>query len=85
MEKLKRKRIINRKAGSHDLPYATTASALTKHMEILLISLAIRSVEPRYLDSERFLHADVAYSDSCYSVYECLRDLIPSRIHYTDH
>ena len=30
MEKLKRKRIINRKAGSHDLSYVTTASTRTK-------------------------------------------------------
>ena len=60
MEKLKRKRTINRKAGSHDLSYATTASALTKlDMESLLIFLAtfltIRSV-----GGERFLRSDVA-------------------------
>jgi hypothetical protein len=45
MEKLKRKRTINRKAGSHDLSYATTVSALAKlDMESLLISLATRSL-----------------------------------------
>jgi hypothetical protein len=45
MEKLKTKRIINRKAGSHDLFHATTASALTKlDMESLLIFLAARSL-----------------------------------------
>jgi hypothetical protein len=45
MEKSKKKRTINRKAGSHDLSYATTASALTKlDMESLLISLATRSL-----------------------------------------
>ena len=60
MEKLKRKRTINRKAGSHDLSYATTASALTKlDMGSLLIFLAtfltIRSV-----GGERFLRSDVA-------------------------
>lgn len=58
MEKLKRKRSINRKAGSHDLSYATMASALTKlDMESSLI----------------FLHSDVAYRDySCCSMYECI-------------
>ena len=64
MEKSRRKRIINRKAGSHDLFYATTASALTKlDMELTHISgrtlLAIRVGAACYLGSERFLHSDV--------------------------
>jgi hypothetical protein len=66
MEKLKRKRTINRKAGSNDLSYATTASALTKlDVESFLIFLAtfltIRSVGVTdYLGGERFLRSDVA-------------------------
>lgn len=86
MEKLKRKRTINRKAGSHDLSYATTASALyqTRHGELTHISghtfLAIRSVGATgYLGAERFLHSDVAYRDyRCCSVYECKRGLFVS-------
>jgi len=65
MEKSRRKRTINRRAGSHDLSYATTASAFTKlDMELTHISghtlLAIRSVGAAgYLGGERFLQSGV--------------------------
>jgi hypothetical protein len=64
MEKLKRKRTINRKAGSHDLFYATMASSLTKlnGEAYSYLRPTIHSVGAAVcVGGERFLHSDVAY------------------------
>jgi hypothetical protein len=90
MEKLKKKRIINPKAGSHDLSYVLRerASARIKlDMESLLTSLATRSL-PSVLGAadylgERFFHSDMARDYSCCSMYECKLDLV--RVHNIDH
>jgi hypothetical protein len=92
MEKLKRKRIISRKAGSRDLPYALRDNGKclyqTKHAELTHISdhtfLPIRFVGATgYLGDGWFLHSDVACRDySCCSMYECNTTNV--RTHNTD-
>ena len=80
MGKLRRKRIINRKAGSRDLLYVLRDDGKcpyqTRHEELTHISdhtlLAIHFVGATgYLSGEWFLHSDVAYRDySCCSMCE---------------
>ena len=72
MEKLKRKRIVNQRAGSHDLPYVLRDNDKcpyqTRHGELTPVSdytlLPIRFVGATgYLGGEWFLHLDVACRD----------------------
>lgn len=86
MAKLKRKRIINRKAGFHDLSYVLCGDGKclyqTRHGELAHISgptfLPIHFVGATgYLGGELFLHSVLAYRDySCLSMYECKHDLV---------
>ena len=91
MEKLKKKRTINRKAGSRDLSYVTMVSSPTKlNRESLLISLVTRSLRPvgatpggvSGFFSQTWRTAITVAVAQCMN-YECKRDFICRARHFS--